>query len=466
MNTMAVCENIYFSVNPVLDGIGYHQFFKDNLLENMEKFRLESLSSSEVVFMFNELEVLPSGIQRYPFGFSVKDKVRIYFASNWTDNYPVYIILSAQFMQLNDIRYCIDYSYSVLNSIFNFLSPGINVLDYDFKLSRFDIANHNNFINLKHYIKINEYNKRVVTRIRKVFPVVDLNGQFDQEVPYFRYGKGDLVIRFYNKIKEVCEQQYKSFFFLRWKEEGLIDERTFNVYEYVYKLNFNYRVDFLLANIIYSNVSDFVILDVTRIYNDASIDIVDKYDILSSYIKEYKIVLCEEIVNVEFQCRGTFLKTVRIVDKETGEIIDFLKIQNLIKHMNELYRYLTSECFRVVVRNNDVKRKRDRAVDSSWRKIQGSIVKNIVDMNLNCKFYKEYNEKMDSLISVRDSLNKLVHSYYVNSDCLTKSDIDNISINDLFENIKREYDMNENYFNIKNKFEKQIKYYGEKFSKE
>lgn len=457
--TMALVENIYLSLNP-RGSFNYKNIFETSIKDKMESLRIDSLKSVDDIFILDQVSV-SGGIQRYPYGFEIKDKLRIFFASNWSDNYPIYVIMSAFYLHNNSVEHCINETFDYVYKIINYFVPHLRDFTFDMKLSRIDICNHNNFINLKNYIKVTEYNSRVVTRIRTVHPFIELHGEYSQEVPYYRYGNGDFCVRFYNKVKEVCEQQYKAFFFKKWLDNGLIDDRVFNIYEHTYKLNNNYRIDFIYSNVIFSDLPDNIKSAAEDIYNNTFIDNDVKFDLFNKFLKDYKIKCVQEIVNVEFQLRHSHLKNLRIKDDKCN-IIDYTDLFSIIKHLNLLYRHLTLNEFRVVDRCSKASRKRDKKIDPLWERIILSDVLNVQCDGSVIKIYNEYNTELNKFTSVRDSLNKLVHAYYVSSNNINFDNVYKISIDEVVDNFKSEFNMNENFFNLKSKLEKQIKYYGEK----
>jgi hypothetical protein len=185
--SVAMIENIYFSVK-------FHDNFNDWISKNVENFNLvmkRAYTDEDKFLMLDNEEFVQviGGIQRYPFGFSVKNKYRIYFASKTTDNYEVYIIVSAQFMHTHNVFQCINIINNTLELIILAFDPAAQIEKVDYKLSRIDICNHNNFIQMDKYIKENEYNSRVVTKIRTVQPYIHLHGETEQETNYFIFSR-------------------------------------------------------------------------------------------------------------------------------------------------------------------------------------------------------------------------------------------------------------------------------------
>jgi hypothetical protein len=333
---LAVIENINISVNLAFDIKLFMNYFKEKIEVKMMENKIHSLKNE--TFLYGECEVLPIGIPRYPYGFCFKNKYKIYFASSIGDNYPIYVTICAMELHLNNVQAVLE---SVKNDIITIMQHYDNkyvLQDYSVKMSRLDICNHNTDINLKTYIKPDEYNARTVTQIRTTHTRFELKGEFSQEIPYFRYGCGDVCVRFYNKTKEVCEMQYKPFFIKKWKDQGLIDERTFKIYEDIYKKHGNYRLDYMYYNIKNSPITDEISLELEQINSDVKMKNDKKYDLYKSMIKEHKVKCVPEVVNVEFQLRSAFLRSLNLVD-ENGVYIDYTDINQILEHADILYKY-------------------------------------------------------------------------------------------------------------------------------
>lgn len=456
--SMAIIENIYYSLS-------FNENYNVWIEKNRDKFteNLKLAMGVEEHFLFDTVEII-QGIKRYPYGYGVKEKFRIFFSNKTGDNYPVYVIISAMYLHTNSVWDCLLEVQNICEQIIKYYDRDIILDDskWDFKFSRLDICNHNNFIGMDEYIKSNEYNSRTVTRSRIVRPVIRLNGENDQETNYFRYGDGDVVVRFYNKVREVCDMQYKGFFFKRWLDEGLIDQKTFDIYDYTYKLNNNYRVDFMFANIYFSSVSDKLKLEMNDIYKDLKMDHGEKYEIFKKIIRKHKIKVAVEITNVEYQLRGGFFSHLKIEDDKKN-IIDYTDIFSILLNADALYKYITRDVFRVVSRNSKAERKRDKSVDEYWLLIQNSRVLNISDMGIDkdkLKVYREYTKELSTFMSAKKVFRNATHLMYTKSD-----EMDYNTPVDVFKVLEcayDEYNMNENFFNVRELMSKQVLYYGKK----
>mgnify|MGYP001038973646 FL=1 len=454
--TMALIENIYYSVN-----------FVNNYNVWIEKFRskftaIQQNAYEEDSCIFDNVHVIP-GIQRYPFGYSVEGKYRIYFSNKIGSNYPIYVIISAQELHLNNVWVVLEKIDNTIKSIIKYYDNEINFdeVDFNYKLSRVDICNHNTFINIDKYFNLNRLFERTVTKLSDAHPWIEAVGETSQRTSYVRFGKGDMVVRFYNKIQEVCEQKYKDFFIPRWYDFGLIDEHTYQVYDFTYKLGNNYNVDFLFANIYFSN-NDEIINKAIQIYKNPDIQSREKYDFLHQIIRENKIKIVKEVVNVEFQVRSNYLRSLKIED-DYGNIIDYNNIFEILCYIDKLYIYLTEKSFRIIKRNSKCKRKRDeKEMDHLWKKIHNSKIINIGDINIDpetLKLYREYTKNNNKLFTTKRIVNSLTHLYYINNS-YSQEELNEITMVEIFNDFYNEYNLNENYFHLKEKLYKQAKRYG------
>jgi hypothetical protein len=469
---MAVVENIYYSLDFL--ELKWCDFI-DNIVKKLQEDVVKAYDLEDY-YIYDGVKVI-TGIKMYPFGFSVADKYRVYFAKSTGDNYPVYVVLNAQYLHLNNIFFAMAESITSVIDILEYYS-GFRFRDdmISYKLSRFDICNHNVLIDMDKYIKPNEYFKYVVSKIRKVFPVIEKKGERGQEVSYFRYGSGDIAIRFYNKVREICEQRYKAFFFQRWLDYGLIDERTFKIYDMTYKYGGDYRTSFLYAHLNYHrdlfDDLDQLAFDTMR-RGDNTLS--EKYEFYMEYISSKNIKLVKEVVNVEYQVRSGYLRELKIdyYDKDGNVIKKFSNVDlfDFLSNINLIYHYLTHSTFRVVSKHSNTKRLRDATTDKIWSRLQSCKVLNVADdfeIDINrMKIYKEYNKQLEDTVTCRDILSKLAHLTYINNDV----NYNNLNDFELAEVLMIAYnklesynnlDMNENYFNIKDKLLKQIHLYGEK----
>lgn len=469
MNTefAALVENIYYSVG-ILD-LNWNSW-TSNFVDNLQRDSIIAMECKDL-FLYDTVKVI-RGIPRYPFGYSVEDKFRIYFAKNISDNFPIYVIINAQFLHLNNVYTVMSQSIQcVLDILKHYSGESISDNRLEYKLSRIDICNHTTKINMDTYIKPNEYFSRVCTKLKKVFPVIEKKGERGQETSYYRYGSGELAVRFYNKVREICEQQYKAFFFKKWLDIGLIDEKTFWIYDYTYRCYGDYRIDYLYSHLMYDfeRIDEMDRIIISSMYRGKNSN-AEKYECYMELINKYNIELVPEVVNVEFQLRSEFLKTLKLEEYDDIEkrvlkrVISNMDIFDIFENSNLLYNHLTTRCFRVVSRSSNTKRLRDAKVDKTWIKIQNCKV-------LNCssefqldpdkiKFYREYNKEMKELNTLQSITQKLAHLTYIANNNINYDNVDDASIvNSMFDYLSK---VSENELEFKDRLLKQLHLYGEK----
>lgn len=459
-DTYALIENIYYSLSFTGNYNEWISIYLQKFAENQTR------AYEENNILVDDIMIIP-GIQRYPFGYKIADRFRIYFSSKVGDNFPVHIIISAQELHTNEVSLVLENALQTTFKIIRYYDTQIDLhRDYiQYKLSRVDVCNHNTFIDMDDYIRVNEYNSRTVTKLSDTHPWIDLVGEKEQKVAYFRYGQGDLVVRFYNKIREICKEKYKDFFIPKWLDYGLIDEKTFDIYTLTYKIGKNFWLDFIWSTIYYSDNEELKVNSL-KIYTHKTKSAAEKIDILSSMMKKYKVKLAPIVVNVEFQLRSSYLKSLKIKDDD-GNIIDYNNIYEILYNIEKLYDYLTYHAFRVIPRNHNYKRKRAvKENDPLWERIRKSEILNIGETNIDLEkleIYREYSKNMSKLHTAKRIVNSAAHLYYINND-YTIEDVNQgkVNIDNLFNDFFEEYMMNETYYHLKDKLISQIQRYGKK----
>ena len=187
------------------------------------------------------------------------------------------------------------------------LSP-FGLLPVKVRENRIDYAFHTNLIqnpykffsdpNLQKHLKTN---LRIYQKIGKI--------GHDISVDTFNLGNrrsNNVYFRAYNKAREVVEMNYKSFFFQRWYDIGLISEFDKYVYEVAYELA-SYRTGILIGRLKWyvEHGSDSAL-------KQKFLDILDtnfvKSDNCEKLEKELHGVIPEPtlIVNIEFQTKRKF----------------------------------------------------------------------------------------------------------------------------------------------------------------
>lgn len=434
-------------------------------------------------------EVLPKGMEYYKYGFAVRNKgeqypiLWIYIARKVGDNYPILCKFSSRYLHLSYIVEVLEELKVILNNLFSFISSeGYKRYKghlFNCKVSRFDICIHNKVFKIEDYFPDYEsLNTKVVTKVglnnrtgkRKVKIIAELNGDSDYSLPYIMFMGHSAGLRMYKKIQEVIEQRTKTFFIPYWKDEGLINELEYRVYDRILKLceKFDdYRTMYLLAHIIECVEDKKEIEHAMRLLNSR----MSRDNLYMEYmcmIKKHKIELIPEIVNIEYQIRSDYIRTIRILDKESGEIIDFTNIEQFILHIDKIYEYLTNKTFRIINPKSKNKRKREKTTDKNWKDIQKLRIKNIVkgdyEIDLDkLKCYKEYARTHDTRNVVKRWISNASSMIYHTQDNITLDDINSFDYQKLLmeqmDNVLRD---DENFLLLKYGLAKKVKSYGSK----
>ena len=103
------------------------------------------------------------------------------------------------------------------------------------KENRVDYCWHTNYIQApEKFFRLDNIAKMKVSRFKEGEQHFEFVGDNDYEVDYVRFGRltsNNMLLRFYNKTKEVVEQGYKSFFLRLWLLHGLINRFDLFCYE-------------------------------------------------------------------------------------------------------------------------------------------------------------------------------------------------------------------------------------------
>jgi len=455
-NYYALIENIYFSVDILESSSDYNLFYEEFLKNKLHDLSLIVRDTDYYVKDGCEYRL---GMRRYPHQFYYKDKYSIFFAKTVSDNLPVFVRVNAIYMHTHTLAECMSEIYDevfyLLHHFSNFYPSRYNV-----QLSRVDICNHTTEIK-QTYIKPEEYNSKVVTRLKKIHTVSTKVGQYGIKHDYYRYGSGSFAVRFYNKTREVIEMQYKQFFFEIWHQEGMIDIDTKNIYEMAFKLGKNYDLNIRYAVLMYFKPE--LVSSLTNIYK-SKIDNSEKVEKFDALMKQFKIKKVKEITNIEFQLGNEKLKKIKLLN-ENGEKQDLRNVGVLFDNLELLYKHLTLHEFRVINQKDNKSRKRDKETEKKWRNVQKSKIRNITHIEkVNVSLVSEYQRKLDLYLNTKDSVQKLSRLYYTTSDVITDGIVEGLEFDDLINRLVSKDDefASENTYHFKDMLRKQIEKNGER----
>lgn len=458
MSSMAVIENLYYTVN--LD-IPWNDeklnVFRDSFASLKDKAQQE-----DVFITVNGVnsEVSPSGMKRYPFKLHVEDKADIYFANSaMGSNYPIYVMLYAKYMWLNDLDTCTAFVNSfILDFIKSFV---IDAKILDVKINRTDFACHNTYItDLMQWLPESKLFKKVIFPSKNVSKYYSEKPGLNDDVTDNNgvvYGKGDLLVRIYDKTREIIEMQHKEFFIPLWYENKLISKYDYDVYtaafglgsrSYEYSVTYGmykyyekeFLINFDLINKYYAAEYKKLVRFATvfdAMQNAFNIGITGDYikyvkRIFRLYNKYVKSVIdCpKSVFNVEFQVRRPVLKQCAFIENSCPDVDGVVQevysrldsIDSLKKNAQVIFDYLTHDCFRVIQEGTATRKTRCRT-DLIWQQIQDTKMYGFPRTE-NVIMLREYSHKMDKAHTVQRSVSNLAHLAYINGQ------IDKYIIND------------------------------------
>ena len=253
-------QQYYFSIKEKavshhIDTLYYSVFIKDDDVdirdERLVKLLCDLKEMKQVKLSNLSEEVIFFGLSVGAFGAAVSGGMYINHLS-YGESFDVFIsdyIPNRQtpriMVQLRTRSLVLDGLYGAIESSFNkvnelLLSYGLNVIEVC--ENRIDYAFHTNMIQKPMEMFSDEsFEKHLVTSFREVWKHVWITSSKDEyfDLDYVALGSrksNNVYFRAYSKAKEVVQKNYKSFFFERWRERGLISRYDQFVYERAYEL--------------------------------------------------------------------------------------------------------------------------------------------------------------------------------------------------------------------------------------
>lgn len=323
-------------------------------------------------------------------------------------------------------------SYRYVKSIAAFFG-----LDIDFvQENRIDYCWHSNYLkNPESFFAPESFYKMRVDRFKNATYVTNKVGTEDYEIDYVALGKRSdkVFVRIYQKTREVIEQNYKPWFFLIWRMNGLISEYDKWVYERCYeKRNWFYRY-YARLEFYLEHGSDPVFLDKVRsiltgtqaIEEDALIKLADKLTPKLNYV-----------INVEYQTMRRHSKSYELVPfKDHGNKGECRRIYEYLDNRKITIDYLTDKVFKMVEKTGDVKKYR-RPYCGFWKALRRT---RCIDMRMTSDevhLVRNYNRKLNT-----ESMKKRVINSAVTLGIYMRGINDDSPLQDCFEALLK---MNDN----------------------
>lgn len=240
--------------------------------------------------------------------------------------------------------------------------------------NRIDYAYHTNLIqNPYKFLNDEMLIKKMKTKIRLYTKVGNVGKTMD--IDYLALGSrrsNDVFIRIYNKSREVVEKNYKSFFFDKWLQDGLINRYDHYVYKKAYESG-SYltgllvgRIDWYLDHGTNPEIKDKLLKVKSSSYVNS-----DNTDQLKKIVDEL-LPPVTLIVNIEFQTKRKFYSSLdewmskfAIAVVKDGKLQDFLddkeiplyRLHRILTLRSEICNYLTSETLSFVENKGTKKEK-------------------------------------------------------------------------------------------------------------
>ncbi|MBO4284070.1 MAG: hypothetical protein J5958_05550 [Clostridia bacterium] len=219
--------------------------------------------------------------------------------------------------------------------------------------NRLDYAFHTNLIQKPiEFFSDGDLLKHTVSTMRNGQKVFDLGKEID--LSYFALGNrrsNNVFFRAYNKSREVVEMGYKSFFFDRWKQNGLISQYDYEVYCDAYERK-SYTVGILVGRIKWylKHGKDLALKkDLERLLKTCY----DKNSNTDEIRQRIKGVLPDVTVicNIEFETKRKFYHSWQgqaTVEVPDGIPVALIPIYRILEAQPIFLDYLTNNCVRFV----------------------------------------------------------------------------------------------------------------------
>lgn len=222
---IADIDNYYYTVFLTDDVFGDEFNHKiDKFIEDLTKLREEYDIASADKLDFMGLDYYPFGLKFYNNRLSLDECYDILICSTLPNNKTprIMVQLRARYLWIEGTKKCIKTSFKKVEKILK--QYGLKV--HRVQVNRVDYAFHNNAVQSpEKYFDRTKLDKFCATRSR-IYNIVGDPLQ-NWSIDYLSVGSRNsksVFFRFYNKSREVVEQNYKSFFINLWFENGLISE--------------------------------------------------------------------------------------------------------------------------------------------------------------------------------------------------------------------------------------------------
>lgn len=247
-----------------------------------------------------------------------------------------------------------EYSYDVVKAVCKFFGLTITSV----KENRVDYAWHTNYLqNPEQFFRIDNFAKMQVSRFKSVQYLYHFKRNDEYENDYIALGRRSdkCFVRIYLKSKEVIEQQAKPWFLQIWKDNKMINEYDFYVYNKLYDIGRWVMLDSCRLMFYVEHGADASYKAECRRLLEQETPNYDAISILADRLTPHVTL----ITNVEFQTTRKSSKSYCLLEnpdnKKYGEcarIYDYMDNRRLITE------YLTRATLRLIDPNTDSNKSR------------------------------------------------------------------------------------------------------------
>ena len=203
-------------------------------LDSLKRLKTLKMSKPGLDLEFHGLDVSSVSFSIYQYHLVLNECYDVFIADViQTDETPrICIQLRSRYIITEGISEAIVKSYTRVKDLLDEFNLNIDKVQEN----RIDYAFHTNIIqSSKEYFSDQYLEEHVKTKLRKANKWFNTSDFSIDTIAFGLRASNNVFVRMYNKSREVIEKNYKSFFFEKWKESGLISEYDYYVYQFAYK---------------------------------------------------------------------------------------------------------------------------------------------------------------------------------------------------------------------------------------
>lgn len=351
---IAHIDTFYYSVFPDLGDLPLTEWQVGSIISGVKSF-LEQIRAykdtctltkkSVEVFpdLFQDVYMQPFGCfdNMYRYKIGIKDKFDIFITDYLpnADTPPIFVQLRSASLWLDGVTNAFDYSCDIVEKMLGKYGIKIGRL----LENRVDYAYHTNYIqDISNYFPQKHVGHMQVSCFREGSTHFYIRDDEETFTDYFTLGSrrsNNVFFRVYDKTKEVVELGYKTFFFLIWKEVGLISDFDFQILSECARWGTSWdNIDRCRALFYLEHGKDIEIK--SKIANLLSNPDTPLSEITSA-IKGV-VPTVTTVCNVEFQVKRKFFSRLKIDKKDCKSERDYLELnscfQTLLQRDKNKYR--------------------------------------------------------------------------------------------------------------------------------